>query len=142
MRCSSSDRATMQLRRSPGGSMLKSLRRRPEEPPSSVTVTTAAKSAISEVEEAAQSAKLTWHLSQSNRVDRPVPPPMATTRKGVRGAGPPGELVVPGFTVKNSTYNQRSHHKPAFTSCLRSEDQAYGTSGYSNSVNRGSSTML
>ena len=31
---------------SPGGSMLKSLRRRPEEPPSSVTVTTAARSAI------------------------------------------------------------------------------------------------
>ena len=36
----------MQLRRSPGGSMLKSLRSRPEEPPSSVTVTTAARSAI------------------------------------------------------------------------------------------------
>ena len=37
----------MQLRRSPGGSMLKSLRSRPEEPPSSVTVTTAARSDIS-----------------------------------------------------------------------------------------------
>ena len=34
----------MQLRRSPGGSMLKSWRRRPDEPPSSVTVTTAARS--------------------------------------------------------------------------------------------------
>ena len=34
----------MQLRMSPGGSMLKSWRKRPDEPPSSVTVTTAARS--------------------------------------------------------------------------------------------------
>src|ERR1035438_3586296 len=52
--CSSSESATMQLRRSPGGNMLKSLRKRPEEPPSSVTVTTAARSAI------APEAKLLW----------------------------------------------------------------------------------
>ena len=43
-RCSSSESATMQLRTSPGGSMFKSSRRRPEEPPSSVTVTIAARS--------------------------------------------------------------------------------------------------
>ena len=34
----------MQLRMSPGGSILRSSRRRPEEPPSSVTVTMAARS--------------------------------------------------------------------------------------------------
>ena len=37
----------MQLRMSPGGSMLSSLRRRPLEPPSSLTVTTAQSSLIS-----------------------------------------------------------------------------------------------
>ena len=36
----------MQLRTSPGGSILKSSRSRPEEPPSSVTVTMAARSAM------------------------------------------------------------------------------------------------
>src|SRR5207249_1669383 len=44
---SSSESATMQLRISPGGSMLSSLRKRPLEPPSSLTVTTAHSSAIS-----------------------------------------------------------------------------------------------
>jgi len=38
--------ALRQLRKSPGGSMLKTVRKRPEDPPSSVTVTTAARSAI------------------------------------------------------------------------------------------------
>ncbi len=40
-RASSSESATMQLRISPGGRTLKSRRKRPELPPSSVTVTTA-----------------------------------------------------------------------------------------------------
>ena len=45
-RASSSLSATMQLRMSPGGSMLSSLRRRPLDPPSSLTVTTAERSRI------------------------------------------------------------------------------------------------
>src|SRR5580693_4697876 len=48
-RASSSLRATMQLRISPGGSMLSSLRRRPLEPPSSLTVTTAQRSRMTGV---------------------------------------------------------------------------------------------
>src|SRR5580700_11343339 len=46
MRASSLESATMQLRMSPGGSMRFSRRRRPELPPSSVTVTMAARSVM------------------------------------------------------------------------------------------------
>jgi len=45
-RASSFERATMQLRMSPGGRMRFSRRKRPELPPSSVTVTMAARSAM------------------------------------------------------------------------------------------------
>src|SRR5450755_1987910 len=81
-RASSSERATMQLRISPGGSMLSSLRRRPLEPPSSLTVTTAHNSLISGWFGLPSAlARVTYFLSPLSRVDRPVPPPMATTRK-------------------------------------------------------------
>src|SRR5689334_12032297 len=74
----------MQLRTSPGGSMLNSLRRRPLEPPSSVTVTTAQSSemrAKSDPAESCESAALTaYFLRPLSSVERPVPPPIATTR--------------------------------------------------------------
>src|SRR6266702_5711799 len=72
----------MQLRRSPGGSMLKSLRRRPEEPPSSVTVTTAARSEIRPGTVERPPGVVTWRQRPRRRVERPVPPPIATTRRG------------------------------------------------------------
>src|ERR1035438_5755244 len=80
-RSSSSLRATMQLRRSPGGSMLKPLRRRPEEPPSSVTETTAARSAITPCAVEGWLEAVTCRRSPRSSVERPVPPPIATTRR-------------------------------------------------------------
>src|SRR5262245_1038523 len=69
-RSSSSASAAMQLRMSPGGSTPNSRRSRPEEPPSSVTVTTPASS---------RSRTLpTWCLRPRNSAERPVPPPIAT----------------------------------------------------------------
>src|ERR1700686_3468559 len=79
----------MQLRTSPGGSMLNSLRNRPLEPPSSVTVTTAESSATRAESDllSATSASpgccpglTTYFLSPLRSVERPVPPPLATTR--------------------------------------------------------------
>src|SRR3989475_5664874 len=72
----------MQLRTSPGGSMLNSLRSRPLDPPSSVTVTTAQSSAIraDPSERCGYAALTTYFLSPLRRVERPVPPPIATTR--------------------------------------------------------------
>ncbi len=75
----------MQLRRSPGGSILKSLRRRPEEPPSSVTVTMAARSEMMRAS-AVWPGTATYLRRPRRRVDRPVPPPMAATRRGACGA--------------------------------------------------------
>src|ERR1051326_5072955 len=49
-KASSSLRATMQLRMYPGGSMLSSLSRRPLDPPSSLTVTTAERSRMKGVD--------------------------------------------------------------------------------------------
>src|ERR1700731_1581408 len=74
----------MQLRISPGGSMLSSLRRRPLEPPSSLTVTTAHRSRMKgeALGAAAISAGVrAKRLSPLSRVERPVPPPIATTRR-------------------------------------------------------------
>src|SRR6266702_6746603 len=68
----------MQLRMSPGGSMLNSLRRRPLEPPSSLTVTTAQSSVINGWPGFGRGVANC--LSPFSRVERPVPPPMATTR--------------------------------------------------------------
>src|SRR5580704_11715857 len=73
----------MQLRISPGGNMLSSLRRRPLEPPSSLTVTTAHRSRIIG-ESAGRSISVgesTKRFSPLSSVERPVPPPMATTRR-------------------------------------------------------------
>src|SRR5437764_5598875 len=74
---------------SPGGRILNSLRSRPLEPPSSVTVTTAVKSPTGGrspvVLEAGRSTVLecaAYFLRPRRRVDRPVPPPIATTRSG------------------------------------------------------------
>ncbi len=81
------ERATMQLRMSPGGRMRFSRRRRPELPPSSVTVTMAARSAMGRWAVARSSVRrMTSSLRPRRSVERPVPPPRATTRK-------PGERV-------------------------------------------------
>src|SRR5206468_540462 len=65
IKCSSSERAIMQFRMSPGGRTPSSSRRRPELPPSSVTVTITDKSALN-------------FFNPRKRVERPVPPPMET----------------------------------------------------------------
>jgi hypothetical protein len=65
----------MQLRMSPGGSTSKSRRRRPELPPSSVTVTIAVRSTD-------PPAALAYRFSPRSNVDKPVPPPMETMRSG------------------------------------------------------------
>src|SRR6185295_6015228 len=78
-RSSSSARAAMQLRMSPGGSTPNSRRSLPEEPPSSVTVTTPVSS---------RSRTLpTWCLRPRSRADRPVPPPIATRALPAARAG-------------------------------------------------------
>src|SRR5712692_7949980 len=81
-RASSFERATMQLRISPGGRMRFSRRKRPELPPSSVTVTMAARSAMGR---SMLACSPVWRMTSSLRprrsVERPVPPPRATTRK-------------------------------------------------------------
>src|SRR4051794_29970952 len=69
-RSSSGARAAMQLRMSPGGSTPNSRRSRPEEPPSSVTVTTPVSWRSRSVP--------AWCLRPRRRADRPVPPPIAT----------------------------------------------------------------
>src|ERR1019366_1038059 len=82
----SSLRATMQLRMSPGGSTSNSRRRRPELPPSSVTGTMAVMSTAG----VAGPVGRAWGFTPGGTRDRPVPPPMATTRSGewssMRGA--------------------------------------------------------
>jgi len=89
----------MQFRMSPGGSILKSSRSRPDEPPSSVTVTTAESSRITHRNAGLgrtgglcascapairvprrRSGITTYRFSPRSRVDNPVPPPIATTR--------------------------------------------------------------
>src|SRR5438552_12131477 len=77
----------MQLRMSPGGRMRFSRRKRPELPPSSVTVTMAARSAMGRSAVARPSVRrITCSLRPRRSVERPVPPPRATTRR-------PGERV-------------------------------------------------
>src|SRR5215472_2790903 len=74
---------------SPGGRILNSLRSRPLEPPSSVTVTTAVRSPIAgasslDVGEGTSIGLVcaAYFFNPRRRVDRPVPPPIATTRSG------------------------------------------------------------
>ena len=69
-----------------------------------------------------------------------MPPPMATTRSGLTGIRgvkhpPSGSRRILGLVKRYSNRNQSSRI------CL-SQNETYGISGYSNSVNRGSSTML
>ncbi len=109
-RSSSSLSATMQLRRSPGGSMLKSLRRRPEEPPSSVTVTRAARSVMrlgSESAETTLPGTATCLRRPRSRVDKPVPPPMATTRSGT------GCVLKREVLKRRSFVGQKCRARPA-----------------------------
>src|SRR5205814_10685786 len=73
-----------QLRMSPGGSMFNSLRKRPLEPPSSLTVTTAERSRMmgkSTSSQAISVGERAYRFRPFSRVERPVPPPMATTRR-------------------------------------------------------------
>src|SRR6266478_9228149 len=72
----------MQLRMSPGGRMRFSRRKRPELPPSSVTVTMAARSAMGRSAVARSSVRrITCSFRPRSSVERPVPPPRATTWK-------------------------------------------------------------
>src|ERR1700681_2114239 len=83
----------MQLRMSPGGSTRYSRRRRPELPPSSVTVTIAARSLIGWRSDSCR-RRATYCFSPRSSIESPVPPPIATTRT------PPGPAVrsrVPFF---------------------------------------------
>src|SRR5579884_1487353 len=64
----------MQLRISPGGRTSNSRRNRPELPPSSVTVTTAVRSACF--------GSAVYRFKPCRRVESPVPPPMDTMRSG------------------------------------------------------------
>ncbi len=66
MSASSSARAAMQLRKSPGGNTPSSRRRRPDEPPSSATVTIAVRWGV-------------CLFRPRSKAESPVPPPMATT---------------------------------------------------------------
>src|SRR5689334_15079526 len=72
----------MQFRMSPGGRMSKSRRSRPELPPSSVTVTTAAISTAGRPASALSFATRACFFSPDNSVDNPVPPPIDTIRSG------------------------------------------------------------
>src|ERR1700690_478747 len=71
----------MQLRMSPGGNTRYSRRSLPELPPSSVTVTTAARS---EMGSGTRSflRRATYSFNPRSTVESPVPPPNATTRTG------------------------------------------------------------
>src|SRR5882724_2627522 len=121
-RASSFERATMQLRMSPGGRMRFSRRRRPELPPSSVTVTIAARSAMGRSAVARSSVRrMTCSLRPRSSVERPVPPPRATTRK-------PGErafdLEALFFMMIFGTVEAASFHGKEFNT----EDTEYAES--------------
>src|SRR5215469_17105204 len=88
----------MQLRMSPGGKMRFSRRNRPELPPSSVTVTMAARSEIGRSAVASSSARrTTCSFRPRNKVESPVPPPRATMRKpgGRAFLGEPCFFILP-----------------------------------------------
>src|SRR3954465_12644344 len=76
----------MQLRMSPGGSTPNSLRSRPDEPPSSVTVTTPVSWRSRSVP--------TWCLRPRRRAERPVPPPIATRARSGSGDAKEGAEVA------------------------------------------------
>ena len=70
---------------SPGGRTRKSRRKRPELPPSSVTVTMA-------VIETVGRSGTAQAFSPLRSVDSPLPPPMETMRRGPRRGSAPGVL--------------------------------------------------
>src|SRR5262249_6843994 len=76
----------MQLRMSPGGSTSKSRRRRPELPPSSVTVTTA--------EMSRPGSHATYFFNPCSKAESPVPPPIDTTRRGVENVCSLGKFQI------------------------------------------------
>ena len=111
----------------------------PEEPPSSVTVTTAARSEIWHGCSAAspgnahapQSAQAAWRGRCRRRWRR---------RAEVGGGCASGALgtdsEAPGSSGEGTSKRNKVHRMPEF------RVRPYGSSGYSNSVKRGSSTML
>src|SRR6266545_363881 len=91
-RSSSSARAAMQLRMSPGGSTPNSRRSRPEEPPSSVTVTTPV---------ICRRPGPRWCFKPRRRAERPVPPPIATSAQpDVDASGEAEELAMLGVPAE------------------------------------------
>src|SRR3954451_22905002 len=84
----------MQLRMSPGGRISKSRLSRPDLPPSSVTVTTAAMSRLGPADVATSAAPTACCLSPESSVERPVPPPIETTRYGLCRFRSPGTKRV------------------------------------------------
>jgi hypothetical protein len=80
---SSDDRAARQLRASPGGRTPRSRRRRPELPPSSVTVTMAVRRSAHCATFRSPAAARTASASPRSTTGRPVPPPNATMRGNV-----------------------------------------------------------
>src|SRR5438105_2615609 len=113
----SSDRATMQLRMSPGGSICNSSRSRPELPPSSETVTMA-ESASS------QRPPRPWSPTSSFRpesaVDRPVPPPMATSFR------PRSRLCCKSFWLLNGETGARLMNRDERTPAQKSYSKDAG----------------
>ena len=82
--------------------MLKPLRSRPDEPPSSVTVTSAARSVMRQGSHPSPGiwpGEATCLRRPRSSVDRPVPPPMATTRRGTGGALSEEVLKWPSFEL-------------------------------------------
>src|SRR6266850_2421730 len=118
-RASSFESATMQLRMSPGGRMRFSRRKRPELPPSSVTVTMAARSAMGRSVLACSSVRrMTSSLRPRRSVERPVPPPRATTRKpwdrifGFEARFFRSAFGISGINPRKRNFTQRAQRIP------------------------------
>src|SRR5437016_2412161 len=111
----------MQLRMSPGGRMRFSRRKRPELPPSSVTVTMAARSAMGRSAVARPSERrITCSLSPRSSVESPVPPPRATTRKpGERAFDLEARFVIRIFGIAEAA----SFHGKESNTARRSRNQ-------------------
>src|ERR1700722_17483414 len=103
----------MQLRMSPGGRMRFSRRRRPELPPSSVTVTIAVRVEIGCSLLNSSRRRETRFLRPRRRVESPVPPPRATTLSPL---GERFDLRAGLFTMR-SRYDTDLHETVARQSC-------------------------
>lgn len=115
--------------------MLNPLRKRPEEPPSSVTVTNAARSLIQQGSQSTDTCPGTATCRRKPRssVESPVPPPIATTRKGMDGTLMLRELKDLSFGWVRGWRHLCFDPKTPISN--------QGASGYSSSVNRGSSCI-